>query len=99
MFELDEKGDQIVTGRNKHGWDLGVETLTLTDGDHCILIQVVDTITEKDTIRSIQRRTGVLSLFSWNSNKWIANGQNYDPHGCYIKGLVHYFNRGHSQTT
>ena len=89
MFELNEKGNRIVTGKYQNGTEEGFESLVVTTNGGKMIIY-----SDRNDIRSIRKsRWGLLKVYKNHKNSWTdKRGQNHDPHGCLRKGLVEYQN-------
>ena len=71
IFQVDKNKQKIVTRKNNEGWDMGAETISLTCGEHYIILPGCD--------------GDIQSVIS--GNYWTAkNGNKYEPHGCLPKG-------------
>ena len=72
VFQLDKNKQKIVTRKNKEGCEMGAETISLSRGEHYIILPGCD-----GEIQSVI-----------SGNKWKSkNGNNYEPHGCLKKGI------------
>ena len=70
VFQVDKIKQKIVTRINNEGWEMGAETISLSSGEHYIILLGSDGV-----IQSVKSK-----------NKWTAkNGNKYEPHGCLPK--------------
>ena len=71
IFQVDKDKQKIVTRINNEGWKMGAETISLSSGEHYIILPGCDGVIQSVKIK----------------NKWTAkNGNKYEPHGCLPKG-------------